>query len=88
MAVWYLHGHVNRHGFVAWQKNARIFPREGILLLRESGFDPPPDPELAATFEELDYLERSIGRTGRLAILPFVHHSDRDVWQLQLLGRK
>jgi RsiW-degrading membrane proteinase PrsW (M82 family) len=61
---------------------------KGILLLRESGFDPPPDPELAATFEELDYLERSIGRTGRLAILPFVHHSDRDVWQLQLLGRK
>jgi RsiW-degrading membrane proteinase PrsW (M82 family) len=61
---------------------------KGLLLLRESGFDPPPDPELAATFDELDYLERSIGRTGRLAILPIVHHSDRDVWQLQLLGRK
>jgi RsiW-degrading membrane proteinase PrsW (M82 family) len=61
---------------------------KGILLLRESGFDPSPDPELAATFEELDYLERSIGKTGRLAILPFVHHSDRDVWQLQLLGHK
>ena len=59
---------------------------KGLLLMRESGFEARPDPELAATFEELRFLERSIGRTGRLAVLPFVHRSDRDRWQLQLLG--
>ena len=61
---------------------------KGLLLMRVSGFDLPPDPELQATFDELAYLERSIGRTGRLAIMPFVHHSDRDRWQLHLLGRR
>jgi RsiW-degrading membrane proteinase PrsW (M82 family) len=60
---------------------------KGMLLMRESGFEVPPDPELAATFDELRFLERSIGRTGRLAILPFVQRSDRDRWQLQLLGK-
>jgi len=60
---------------------------KGLLLMRESGFETVLDPELQATLEELRFLERSIGRTGRLAILPFVHRSDRDRWQLQLLGR-
>jgi RsiW-degrading membrane proteinase PrsW (M82 family) len=60
---------------------------KGLLLMRESGFDLPPDPELQAAFDELAYLERSIGKTGRLAIMPFVHHSDRDRWQLHLLER-
>jgi RsiW-degrading membrane proteinase PrsW (M82 family) len=61
---------------------------KGLLLMREAGFDLPPDPELRAAFDELAYLERSIGKTGRLAIMPFVHHSDRDRWQLHLLERK
>ncbi|MEX0692133.1 MAG: PrsW family glutamic-type intramembrane protease [Gemmatimonadales bacterium] len=59
---------------------------KGALLLREAGFDPPHDPKLAATFEELRYLEKSIGRTGLLAMDPFLHTSTRDLWQLNMLS--
>ncbi len=59
---------------------------KGILMMREAGFEPAPDPALKGTFEELRYLEKSIGRTGMLAIHPFLHTSTRDLWQLNLLS--
>jgi protease PrsW len=58
---------------------------KGILLMREAGFDPEPDPTLKDKFQELRYLERSIGRTGLLAIDPFLHTSTRDLWQLTVI---
>lgn len=58
---------------------------KGFLLLREAGFSPAPDPEISSAFEELRYLEKSIGKTGMLAIKPFVSVSNRDLWQLQML---
>ena len=60
---------------------------KGILMMREAGFDPVPDPALKATFDELRYLEQSIGRTGMLALKPFLHTSTRDLWQLNLLDQ-
>lgn len=59
---------------------------KGALLLKEAGFDVPHDPTLAATFEELRYLEKSIGRTGLLAMAPFVAAGTRDLWQLHMLS--
>ena len=35
---------------------------------------------------ELDYLERSIGKTGILAMRPFLHMTRKDLWQLYVLG--
>lgn len=58
---------------------------KGILLMRESGFKPPQDPEIAERFAELKYLEESIGRTGMLAISPILHNSSRDLWQIYML---
>ncbi len=58
---------------------------KGILLMRQSGFDPAFDPEIKTKFEELDYLRKSIGKTGKLAILPFLRTSNRDLWQLYLI---
>ena len=40
-----------------------------------------------ARFAELEYLERSIGATGLLAIKPFLHMSRKDLWQLYQIGR-
>lgn len=61
---------------------------KGILMIREAGFEaPPPDPTLKATFEELRYLEKSIGTAGLLALGPFLHISTRDLWQLTVLDR-
>jgi RsiW-degrading membrane proteinase PrsW (M82 family) len=58
---------------------------KGLLMLREAGFDAQPDPAARDTFAELRYLEKSIGRTGMLALSPFIHTSTRDLWQLNLL---
>jgi RsiW-degrading membrane proteinase PrsW (M82 family) len=61
---------------------------KGILLMREAGFEPDSDPSLPAKFEELRYLEQSIGRTGMRALKPFVQSSTQDLWQLNLLDGK
>ncbi len=60
---------------------------KGLLMMRESGFEVPLDEATRASFEELRYLERSIGRTGKLAMAPFLHFSDRELWQLYMLER-
>jgi RsiW-degrading membrane proteinase PrsW (M82 family) len=58
---------------------------KGILLMRQSGFDVPPDPAVQDQFNELQYLRRSIGKTGQLALAPFIHTSSQDLWQLHTL---
>lgn len=59
---------------------------KGLLMIREAGFDTrPPDPAIRETFAELKYLEKSIGRTGMLALSPFMHTSTRDLWELNML---
>lgn len=60
---------------------------KGLLLMREAGFDAEPDEDTRAKLAELDYLERSIGPTGRLAIRPLLASGHRELWQLRLLGR-
>lgn len=61
---------------------------KGMLLMREAGFEPEPDPSLKAKLEEARYLEESIGRSGMRALKPFVHSNTQDVWQLNLLDGK
>lgn len=58
---------------------------KGILLMQQSGFEVPPDPGVQDQFNELQYLRRSIGTTGQLALAPFIHTSSRDLWQLHTL---
>jgi len=60
---------------------------KGLLLMRESGFDLPLDDETKAKFEELRFLEKSIGRTGMLALQPVLPMSQKELWQLQMLGK-
>ena len=58
---------------------------KGILLARSAGIRIPADAPVRADFEELRFLERSIGPTGKLAILPFLRTSSRELWQLHML---
>ena len=55
---------------------------KGIMMMRQAGIEMPPDPELKEQLNEMQFLEKSIGPTGKLAILPFVHTSSQDLWQL------
>jgi RsiW-degrading membrane proteinase PrsW (M82 family) len=59
---------------------------KGVLMMREAGFDAPPDPSVKDKLDELKYLERSIGKTGLRALNPFLHTTTRDLWQMTMLG--
>jgi RsiW-degrading membrane proteinase PrsW (M82 family) len=61
---------------------------KGILLMREAGFSVPIDADTQERLEEMKFLERSLGATGRLAISPILHTSGRDLWQLHIVGKK
>lgn len=60
---------------------------KGVLMMRENGFDPPVDEATREKFAEMTYLEKSIGRTGLLALKPMLHMSHKDLWQLHMLGK-
>ncbi len=56
-------------------------------MMRENGFEVPVDEPTHAKFAELSYLETSFGETGLLAIQPMCHMSQKDLWQLYMLGK-
>ena len=58
---------------------------KGLLMMRENGFDPKVDAATRAQFAEMRYLAKSIGPTGRLAVMPLMHQGRKDVWQLGML---
>ena len=60
---------------------------KGVLMMRENGFDVPVDEATRDKFTEMAYLEKSIGRTGVLALKPMLHMSHKDLWQLYMLGK-
>lgn len=60
---------------------------KGILLMRESGFRVDPDPTVQAKFDEMTYLQKSVGKTGLLALSPFLRTSNRELWQMHMLKR-
>jgi RsiW-degrading membrane proteinase PrsW (M82 family) len=59
---------------------------KGLLMMRESGFVNKTGEETRAKLEELKFLEKSIGATGKLAIKPFMRMSQKDLWQFYMLG--
>ena len=61
---------------------------KALLLMRSTGFDPPPDAEVEAQLKELSFLDKSIGQTGKLLLKPFLRHTSRDLWQLHMLAQK
>ncbi len=60
---------------------------KGMLLMRENGLEVPAGERTRANFEELHYLEKSIGKTGCLAMKPFLQMERKDLWQMNVLGK-
>ena len=58
---------------------------KGLLMMRENGFEPKVDAATRAQFAEMRFLAKSIGATGRLAVMPLMHQGHKDVWQLGML---
>jgi len=61
---------------------------KGVLIMKESGFDLPGDPDIQSQFDELAYLEKNIGKTGMLAVQPLLNISNTDLWQLYMLQQE
>jgi len=60
---------------------------KGVLMMREGGFEVEVDEPTRAKFEEMSYLERTVGPTALMAMKPFLHMSRKDLWQLYMLGK-
>ena len=59
---------------------------KGLLMMREHGFMNKAGEQTRAKLEEMKYLEKSIGATGRLAIKPFLRINRKDLWQFYMLS--
>ena len=60
---------------------------KGLLMMREAGIDMALDDATRARFEEMRYLESTVGPTALRAVRPLLHMSRRDLWQLYMLGK-
>jgi RsiW-degrading membrane proteinase PrsW (M82 family) len=60
---------------------------KALLMARQVGVNVAIGDDVKENLEELRYLEKSIGPTGRLALDPFLKTSSRDLWQFYMLGR-
>lgn len=60
---------------------------KAALIARENGLELPVGERTRARFEELRYLEKSIGKTGCLAMKPFLQMERKDLWQMHVLNR-
>lgn len=58
---------------------------KGVLILKNSGLDLPLSPQVEAQFSELNYLDKQIGKTGKLAIQPLLKLNNTDLWQLSMM---
>ena len=59
---------------------------KGLLMARAAGLEVPVGERTREKFVELQYLEESIGKTGILAMRPFLHMERKDLWQLKVLA--
>lgn len=60
---------------------------KGLLLMKEAGFSASDDPEIREKITEMQYLEKTIGKTGKLALTPLIHPSTQDLWQLEVIRK-
>ena len=59
---------------------------KGLLMMRQNGLDAPVGERTKEKFEEMKYLEKSIGKTGCLAMSPFLQMTRKDLWQLYVIA--
>ena len=60
---------------------------KAALIARENGIELPVGERTREKFEELHFLEESIGKTGCLAMKPFLQIERKDLWQMHVINR-
>lgn len=61
---------------------------KAALMARENGLELPVGERTREKFEELHFLEKSIGKTGCLAMKPFLLMERKDLWQMQVIDQR
>lgn len=61
---------------------------KGLLMMREAGFEPEPDPAALAQLAELEHLRRSVGATGWRALAPLFQGGERELWEQGMLRKR
>jgi RsiW-degrading membrane proteinase PrsW (M82 family) len=61
---------------------------KAALMARENGLELPVGERTREKFDELHFLEKSIGKTGCLAMKPFLLMERKDLWQMQVIQRR
>lgn len=61
---------------------------KGLLMARENGIRLPVGEGVLARLRELRFLEKSIGRAGKLALEPILNIGSADLWQIYVLERE
>lgn len=58
---------------------------KGLLMMREAGFESETNDDIKPKLEELQFLSKSIGKTGMKILSPIIKKSNKDLWKLNLL---
>lgn len=61
---------------------------KGILMMQQNGFDVIIDSGIQEKLDELKYLEKSIGKTGKRMMGAIYRADQKELWQLYLLYSK
>jgi len=60
---------------------------KAALIARENGLELPVGERTREKLEELHFLEKSIGKTGCMAMKPFLQIERKDLWQMHVIER-
>ena len=60
---------------------------KALLLMRETGHPVGTETSTKEKFSEMEYLEKTIGQSGMVALKPLLHYSDKDLWQIYFLKK-
>lgn len=58
---------------------------KSIIMQKEQGIKPVFDTDIESKLKELDYLKKSIGTSGRLALSPILPMDQKELWKINLL---
>jgi len=58
---------------------------KSVLLMKEAGFEIAKDDSVEEKLKEFSYLQKSIGKTGKLALAPVFRFKSKDIWKINLL---
>jgi len=58
---------------------------KALLMMKETGHPVEVDSSIKEKFSEMEYLEKTIGQSGMVALKPLLHYSDKDLWQIYFL---